>query len=107
MKLNVDVYLYLPRSASFPIYKKIKKLKFRKDLFGRLWVLAGSLWSFVGGLRSFAAGLRLFTGSLWSFAGSLKSFAGDLLRSFVVICGRFWSLAVLVPTNLETLLNLA
>ena len=100
MKLNVDVYLYLPSSASFPIYKKIKKLKFRKDLFGRLWVLAGSLWSFVGGLRSFAAGLRLFTGSLWSFAG-------DLLRSFVVICGRFWSLPVLVPTNLETLLNLA
>ena len=60
-------------------------------------MLAGSLWSFVGGLRSFAAGLRLFTGSLWSFAGSLKSFAGDLLRSFVVICGRFWSLPVLVP----------
>ena len=53
-------------------------------------MLAGSLWSFVGGLRSFAAGLRLFTGSLWSFAG-------DLLRSFVVICGRFWSLPVLVP----------
>ena len=63
-------------------------------------MLAVSLWSFVGGLRSFATGLRLFAGSLWSFAG-------DLLRSFVVICGRFWSLPVLVPTNLETLLNLA
>ena len=63
-------------------------------------MLAVSLWSLVGGLRSFATGLRLFAGSLWSFAG-------DLLRSFVVICGRFWSLPVLVPTNLETLLNLA
>ena len=39
MKLNVDVSLHLPSSASFPAYRKIR-LEFGKGQFGGLWLFA-------------------------------------------------------------------
>ena len=68
--------------ASFPIYKNIKQLEFRKGLFGRLWL-------FAGGLRSLAVGWWSFAGSLWSFPDSLWWFV-VICWWFVIVCTRLW-----------------
>ena len=81
MQLNVNVYLHLSNSASFPIYKKLNiwysemvcLVDFRCLLVvcsrlvvicGGLLVVCGVLLVFCGGLRSFTAGLQLFVGGL-------------------------------------------
>ena len=73
MKLNVDVYLHLPSSTSFPIYEKIKKLEFGKGLFGSLQfgslVVCGRLLVVYGRLLMVGGRFLVFVGGLWSFAG--------------------------------------
>ena len=78
MKLNVDVYLHLSSSASFPIYKKNKYLTFRKGSFrrgllvvcDRFLVVSGYLLVVCGCLM-LICGRLLLAGSLWLFAGGL------------------------------------
>ena len=47
MKLNADVYLHLPNSASVSIFKKTNYLEFGNGLLGHFWLFAGGLWSIV------------------------------------------------------------
>ena len=55
MKLNVDVYLHLPSSALFPIYKKINNWN-----SGKVYVVI------CGGLLVACGRLLVFCGRLWS-----------------------------------------
>ena len=82
MKLNLDVYLHLSSSNSFPVSEKIKQLEFGKGLLGRLWLFAGSC----GRLLVVYGLLLVVCDGLW--------FLLMVCVHLLVVCFHLWSFVV-------------